>query len=113
MGVEVFDNPTITAKMKLIRSMIRANDAMARDERPMRIHVSAHRLGERPRDFGTVTVDGLGEDITAMIDGSDVETALIGMVLSMYADALVLVASATRADCRHTDGERPNGETTR
>lgn len=104
-------NPTVLSKTAHIQNMLALHDAVENDERPLLVHVTAHREGDEPRDFGTVAVGEREVRVTAELDSSETEMALAGMILSMYGDVLVLTAAsalATHLDCESNDDTRPH-----
>lgn len=114
MNPATLANPDILSKTEFIQRMLKLHNEIEHDERPFIVHVTAHREGDEPRDFGTVSVTEREVQISADLDSSESETGLTGMILGMYGDVFVLTAAAalaTRADCKRNDASCPQSET--
>lgn len=107
-------NPTVLSKTARIQNALALHNAVENDTRPILVHVTAHREGDDPRDFGTIAVGEREIGVTAELVSDKTEMALAGMILSMYGDVLALTSAsalATRFNCEHNDEPCPHAGT--
>lgn len=98
----ILDDETISSKRAAIGLFLPLLNAADGDGRPYVVEVTAHRAGDKPRSFGSLTLSPGNGSIAGDLHSNEMEIGFVGMALSLYAD--VLVRTSARLLDVHDDG---------
>ena len=99
----ILGEETIRRKRAAISRFLPLLNTATSDRRPYVVEVTAHRMGERPRSFGSIALSpGMGS-IAGNIRAHELEIGFVGMALSLYGDVLV----NTGARLLNISGKKP------
>ncbi|MCH9275658.1 hypothetical protein JS533_005140 [Bifidobacterium amazonense] len=92
-GTAMKDNPilndeSVRRKRAAINMFMPILNAVCGDDRPLVVEVTAHRMGDEPVPFGTVTLAPGAGAVVGEIHANELEICFVGMVLSLYGDVL-------------------------